>query len=252
MKKNLPKPWKLKARSGGAIGVSGKGSRFAKDGFKNPKFKISVRGKTLYEWSMLSLSFFSNFTFIFICFKGHQANSFIEQKNHILNIKNYFIIEIDSFTDGQATTVLKAEKYISNKEPILIYNIDTYVNPNYLNPYDIQGEGWIPSFQAEGVQWSFLQFDNNYQVTNIAEKKRISGYGTIGLYYFVEFELYKICYYEYYSNSFPKYIEKFIAPIYLKMIEKKLDIYTKILPSREVHVLGTPSDIKYFNSLNEL
>jgi len=229
------------------ITMAGQGSRFTSKGFTNPKFKICTKGKTLYEWSMLSLSYFYNFTFIFIFFKGHQAKNFIEHKNQILGIKNYLIIEIDSFTDGQATTVLKAQEIISNKEPILIYNIDTYVNQSYLNPIDIEGNGWIPCFQAKGVQWSFLKFDGNYKVTDIVEKKRISDYGTIGLYYFKSFELYKICYYEYYFPCVHKDTEKFIAPIYLKMIEQGLDIYTKILPSREVHVLGTPSDLKDFN-----
>ncbi|MBR7518210.1 hypothetical protein KC217_21310, partial [Mycobacterium tuberculosis] len=37
------------------ITMGGLGSRFRKQGFKVPKYMIEVRGRTLFEWSLMSL-----------------------------------------------------------------------------------------------------------------------------------------------------------------------------------------------------
>ena len=48
------------------ITMAGEGSRFKKIGIKKSKYEIVARDKTLFEWSMLSLSDFFSEEFIFI------------------------------------------------------------------------------------------------------------------------------------------------------------------------------------------
>jgi len=226
------------------ITMAGEGSRFKKAGFDEPKHMIEVKGKTLFEWAILSLKNFFDEKFIFITRKHHNTTDFIKKKCADLGIKDFAIKELDYLTEGQASTVLKSEELIPDlNEEIIIYNIDTFVEPDQLHPKDIKGDGWVPAFKAEGDRWSFVKFDSDEKVTKVTEKIRISNFGTIGLYYFKSFNLFKKIYEEY---NFEEIKEKYIAPIYNKLINKNLKVHTEILDNSSVHVLGTPEDVVEF------
>ena len=226
------------------IPMAGDGTRFKKVGLNQPKHMITVKNKTLFEWSILSLQNFFSEQFIFIVRKSHNAKNFIQKKCLKLGIDNYKIKEIDHLTTGQATTVLKAKNLIKDfAKGILIYNIDTYVEPDQLKPNDIKGQGWIPAFKASGTKWSFVKTDKNNKVNQITEKIRISNYGCIGLYYFKSFNLFEKCYNNY---NFNKYKEKFVAPLYGVLLNKNGKVYSKIVNRNKVHVLGTPEDVIKF------
>ena len=112
------------------ITMAGLGSRFRKAGYNVPKYMINVKGKTLFEWSMISLDSFNtlkNIKYIFIVRKEDNAKEFIINEMQKFNVDNINIIEIDHLTDGQATTALLAQKYWNLDDEMIIYNIDTYV-----------------------------------------------------------------------------------------------------------------------------
>ena len=62
------------------ITMAGEGSRFKKIGIKKSKYEIVARDKTLFEWSMLSLSDFFSEEFIFIVKKSDNSEEFIKEK----------------------------------------------------------------------------------------------------------------------------------------------------------------------------
>ena len=227
--------------------MAGEGRRFKQIGIIKPKHMIEVKGKTLFEWSMHSLKNFYDKNFIFITSKSHNSTDFIKEKCRSLGIKDYTIKVINYMTKGQAETALITEENIADiDKDIIIYNIDTYVEPNQLKPEHIKGDGWIPAFEAEGDRWSFVKIDTDFRVTDITEKIRISNLGTIGLYYFKSFKLFKMLYYKF---SFDNKTERYIAPLYGGMIkDPALSIYSQIVDKKAVHVLGTPEDIKQFDS----
>ncbi len=228
------------------ITMAGEGRRFKQIGIIKPKHMIEVKGKTLFEWSILSLKNFYDMNFIFITRKSHNSTDFIKEKCRSLGIKGYTIKEINYLTKGQAETALITEEIITDLgDDIIIYNIDTYVEPNQLKPEHIKGDGWIPAFEAEGDRWSFVKIDTDFKVKDITEKIRISDYGTIGLYYFKSFKLFSMLYFKY---SFDNKKERYIAPLYGVMIQDPtLSIYSHIVDKKAVHVLGTPDDIKQFD-----
>lgn len=234
------------------ITMAGLGSRFRKAGYNVPKYMINVKGKTLFEWSMISLKSFNdieNINYIFIVRKEDNAKEFIINEMQKFNVNNINIIEIDYLTDGQATTALLAQKYWNLDDEMIIYNIDTYVEENAIKYEDFKGDGFIPCFKAEGDHWSFVKVDEKNKAVEIKEKTRISDNCTIGLYYFKSCLLYKDLYDEYYSNE--KNLvknEKYIAPLYNCMLEKNMDVYINILPSSTVHVLGTPEEVESFKN----
>lgn len=236
------------------ITMAGLSKRFKLKGYRLPKFKIVVQEKTLFFWSLSSLKNFisDNNFFIFITLKEHKSKEFIENENAKLKIKNYKIIELNNPTDGQATTALKAKKLIKDSTtPLLIYNIDTYITPNLLLHSRIHGDGWIPCFKAKETCWSFAKVGKNKKVIEVREKERISPYATIGLYYFSSFSIYEKLYKTYYSDPINlKNNEKYIAPLYNKLVKLNKSVYIDEIPTTGVYPLGTPEQIKLFENEN--
>lgn len=233
------------------ITMGGLGSRFRKAGYTVPKYMIEAKGKTLFEWSMISLDGYKRDVnqYIFIAMKeeGIDMEGFIKEKCQELEIDNYHLILLDYLTDGQATTATLAEKYWNKEHALLIYNIDTYVEPGQMNSEELKGDGFIPCFKAEGDHWSFVRLDEQERVVEIKEKQRISDHCTLGAYYFKTCDLYKKLYDEYYSEE--KNLvkgEKYVAPLYDYLLSKGGEIYISDIAPERVHVLGTPEELEYF------
>lgn len=233
------------------ITMGGLGSRFRKAGYTVPKYMIEAKGKTLFEWSMISLDGYKKDVnqYIFIAMKeeGIDMEGFIKEKCQELEIDNYHLILLDYLTDGQATTATLAEKYWNKEHALLIYNIDTYVEPGQMNSEELKGDGFIPCFKAEGDHWSFVRLDEQERVVEIKEKQRISDHCTLGAYYFKTCGLYKKLYDEYYSEE--KNLvkgEKYVAPLYDYLLSKGGEIYISDIAPERVHVLGTPEELECF------
>ncbi len=236
------------------ITMAGLGSRFREAGYSVPKYMIEAKGKTLFEWSLESLIDYNSYVekYIFVVKKEDNAGDFIKSKCKNYNIKNIEIIELDTLTDGQATTALIAVNHCDNDESIMIYNIDTYIEPYELKYSDISGDGYIPCFNADGDHWSFVRNDEFGQVVEVREKERISNNCSLGAYYFKSAELYRNIYNEYYSdNSKIEKKEKYIAPMYNYMISKGYNLAIGLVDAKKVHVLGTPEELKIFIEEND-
>lgn len=236
------------------ITMAGLGSRFRKAGYNCPKYMIEVNGKTLFEWSMDSLRGYNNYVskYIFVVRKEDVARDFICEKMKKYGINNVEIMELDYLTDGQATTCMLAMPKCNSDEAIMIYNIDTYVEPNEMKYEHIEGDGYIPCFHAQGEHWSFVKLDDSGNAIEVREKKRISDNCTLGAYYFSSAKLYEKIYNEYYQkdNNLEKN-EKYIAPLYNYMIEKGLVVKISIIDEKKVHVLGTPEELNVFKNSME-
>lgn len=233
------------------ITMAGLGSRFRNAGYNYPKYMIEARGKTLFEWSMDSLIGYNEYVekYIFVVRSEDGETEFIRKQCIKYGFENVDIIEIDHMTDGQATTCMLAIPYCNINDGILVYNIDTYVEPYEMKYQDISGDGHIPCFHASGSHWSFAKVDENGNVIEVREKQRISENCTLGAYYFSSAALYKKLYEEYYIDK--KNIEKnekYIAPLYNYMIEKGMLVTISIVDSKKVHVLGTPEELQAFIS----
>lgn len=230
--------------------MAGLGSRFRKAGYQQPKYEIEAHGRTLFEWSMLSLkNFFTDSKIIYVCLQENKSASFIIEKSNLLGIKNFKIFELNSLTDGQATSAYLSRHLWVENYGLLIYNIDTFVQPKYLNPKDISNNsnGWIPCFQMPGDHWSFVRLNENNWADKVAEKERISNYASIGLYWFKKSSDFIYVYEEQFKNadSLSKG-ERYIAPLYNPLISQNLNISITDLPTSAVNALGTPSELQDF------
>lgn len=231
------------------ITMAGAGSRFKNIGINIPKYKIVANKKTLFEWSMLSLSDFFKEEFIFIIRKEIADIDFLNNICRNLGIVNFKIKVLEEITDGQATTAYLANEFMEAEEECIVYNIDTYVKPNEILKSHINSEfdGFIPVIEAEGEHWSFVKVDSNEKVIDIAEKVPISNLATIGFYYFKKWKVYKEIYNENKQSILKESKEVYIAPMYKQMINKNMNIGIKILNVNSVKILGTPEEIKLFD-----
>lgn len=226
------------------ITMAGLGLRFREAGYTVPKYQIEVNGKTLFEWSMSSLEKFFGETFIFLVRKDDNAADFINATCEKLGV-DAKIIQLEKLTRGQAETAMFASKVWIADEPLLIYNIDTYVEPGQLRPELLRGAGFIPCFTAAGTHWSFVKLDERGKAVEVREKERISDNCSIGAYYFQSAKLYADLYKNFYSEDSERG-EQYIAPIYNLLIERGADVFIQDISAEFVHVLGTPAEVEIF------
>ena len=233
-----------------AITMAGRGQRFLDAGYTKPKFQIQANGQSLFYWSLLSLKHFytPENEFVFICLKEHNCKEFIEEECQSLGIYKFRYIEIDKVTKGQAETAYMAcSGVVSLYTAFLVHNIDTYIEPESIQPWDIQSDGWIPCFEAPGDHWSFVSTKDDVVAEKVVEKKRISDNATVGIYFFSSFNLYKKAYFATYKkNDNSETVEEYIAPMYNWMIEKGLTVTIKKINPHSVHCMGTPEQLIQF------
>lgn len=233
------------------ITMAGLGSRFREAGYQVPKYKIAARGRSLFEWSMESLMDYQahGAAYIFVVLGEDGAEQFIREACGKCWIEKFRICQIDHVTEGQAQTAVYAASMCSPEDPILIYNIDTYVEAGQLEYSRLCGDGHIPCFRAGGSRWSFVRTDESGRVVEVREKKRISDYCSLGAYYFSSAGLYERLYREYYEEGGNLEAgEKYVAPLYNEMIRKGMDVTMSLVDSARVHVLGTPEELEAFVS----
>lgn len=230
------------------ITMAGLGSRFRKAGYNVPKFMIEAKEKTLFEWSIESLkNFREDAKFLFIVREEDNANDFIKEKCSKMNIKNYEIINLDHLTSGQAETAKIAVDKCNPDDEIMVYNIDTYIDPDYFKRSDILGDGCIPCFNAPGEHWSFVKLDEKGRAIDVREKVKISDNASVGAYYFKSAKEYERIYDSYYKGE--ENLEKgerYIAPMYNALIKEGKDVRITLIPYEAVKCLGTPEELDVF------
>lgn len=237
------------------ITMAGRGSRFYDAGYTVPKYEIKAHGRTLFDWSMLSLRHFlsRDSRLVFVCLAENRSSGYVRERCTTLGLDDVHIVELEKLTDGQATSAYLSRELWHQGEPLLIYNIDTFVNPRALNPADIRAgsDGWVPCFQVPGDHWSFVKLGADGWATDLAEKQRISDYASIGLYWFAQASLYVQAYENFFANRANLVQgERYVAPLYCQILADGGKVSIAALTLQDVHVLGTPKELEEFMCLD--
>lgn len=233
------------------ITMAGRGSRFYDAGYTVPKYEIMAHGRSLFDWSMLSLQNFITSTsrVIFVCLAENKSADYVRERSQALGLKDVHILELPAVTDGQATSAYLARGVWDKTGSLLVYNIDTFVNPSALTPQDIRGEseGWVPCFQVPGNHWSFVKLGDDGWATDLAEKDRISEFASIGLYWFSSSTRYERLYEDFFADDQNLVRgERYIAPLYRQLLKEGGKVSISDLSVEDVHVLGTPLELEQF------
>ncbi len=229
------------------ITASGQGSRFKKVGINKPKYMIKANNKSLFYWSLISFKNLFNEEFIFVFNKNNFDESFVKNELLSLGIKKYNFVFVDKTTDGQATSAFLCDKYLSDDDKIVIYNIDTSLNPSKITEDIFKHDGNVITANLPGDHWSFIKTDVNDIAIAASEKIRISDHASVGCYYFAKWIYFKEIYLNFKDEIIKKYKEAYICPMYQYMIKQKKQISIFEIKPSDIICLGTPDEVELFD-----
>ncbi|MCX6770000.1 MAG: NTP transferase domain-containing protein [Candidatus Micrarchaeota archaeon] len=230
------------------IPMAGRGSRFLQAGISTPKMMIEVGGKSLAEWALSGLSAIPRKDFVFVVLDEHVEkwglSDFLMEKFG----DEISICQIPAVTAGQACTVAAASRFFSPEEPLLIHNTDTFFRSDSLDEslrkLASGWDGFIGTFESDSPNYSYVKLGDDGLVEKVAEKKRISGMATTGLYAFSKARLFMAALDGAMGGSSTEAGEYYVAPLYNYLIGRKAKIGVDC--ASEMADLGTPGKIKEF------
>ena len=104
------------------VPMAGRGSRFAQAGFVMPKPLIDIYGHPMIEYVTNNIRPNCEHRFIYICQQEH-----LEKYNLATELERMapgcVVVTVDHITEGAACTVLLAEQYIDNDDPMMIATV---------------------------------------------------------------------------------------------------------------------------------
>ena len=228
------------------VPMAGRGSRFANAGYVMPKPLIDIHGHPMIEYVTNNIRPNCDHRFIYICQQEHMEKFNLTQELRRMS-PGCAIVTVGHITEGAACTVLLAEPYIDNSDPLMIANSDQYVDTDINEYLAAIGEcdGLIMTMPANDPKWSYIQYDEKGFVTQVREKEVISDQATVGIYNYKH------------GSDFVKYAhqminkdirvnnEFYVAPVYNEMIEagKRL-VFCDV--GEKMYGLGTPEDLNIF------
>ena len=230
------------------IPMAGRGSRFSQAGYEMPKPLIDIYGHPMIEYVIRNIRPQCEHRFIYICQQEHLEKYGLAKTLQRI-APGCIVVTIDHITEGAACTVLLAEKYIDNDDPLMIANSDQYVDTDintYLQAMK-ENDGLIMTMPANDPKWSFIRYDEEGFVTLVREKEVISDRATVGIYNY----RYGKDFVRYAHQMIDKNIrvnnEFYVAPVYNELIEagKKI-VFCDV--GEKMFGLGTPDDLKMFMS----
>jgi hypothetical protein len=214
-----------------------------------PKFRIMAHGRSLMDWSLMSLLAFFGERFVFACL-DEEDGDWIRSAATAAGIAEIVVATRSAVSRGQAETAFDALVRVDPSQPLWIYNIDTCVTPNAMRPQDLgAAAGCAPVFHCSEPNMSFVRYGSGDEVVEIAEKQPISTWATVGLYGFRS----ATCFAEYYEEAYDRGRiritggERYVAPIYELMLVRGEHVVAPRLGKDDVNILGTPAQILAFD-----
>jgi len=227
------------------VPMAGAGSRFASAGYTFPKPLIEVDNKPMIQVVAENLGIEAHF--IYIVQKEHYDKYNLKYLLNLLT-PNCSIVQVNTLTEGAASTTLLAKKHINNDKHLLIVNSDQFMewdrNRFYYTVEDEGVDGGILCFESTHPKWSYAKVDEKGYVTEVAEKKPISNKATVGIYYWNKGSDYVHYAEQMISKNIRVNNEFYVCPVYNEAIEdgKKIKTYT----IERMWGLGTPEDLNYY------
>lgn len=233
----------------------GMSSRFFKEGYTKPKYMLEAHGHPIFHWvvdSFLDSSRILNEKLLFIVKKDYyNTKEFIESYFVSIKFDNYEITVLDEMTSGQAETVFLglANSSVLPDEPLTIFNIDTIITKPFQRPLH-KSPNYLEVFLGQGDHWSFAAINEQGEVINVTEKERISPYCSDGLYNFESVQLFERIYCETQNDeTFVTNNEKYVAPLYNKIISSGMKVDIDIIDLNDIIFCGVPQEYEDFKKM---
>jgi NDP-sugar pyrophosphorylase family protein len=218
------------------IPMAGAGSRFAAAGYQLPKPFLPIGGKPMIEWVVDNM-YRPNAKVILLARLEHLPHL---AGTDLVNRNDLAIIPIEKPTEGAACTVLRAERFIDNAEPLLIVNSDQYVvyDEGAWCETTAASDGAIMTFPATETKWSYSRAEND-RVVEVAEKRVISDRGTVGVYYYRQGSVFVQAVKQMIAKDIRTNGEFYICPAFNEIVSTH---HVRNFDIEKMYGLGTPED----------
>jgi dTDP-glucose pyrophosphorylase len=231
------------------IPLGGKGERFVKEGYKDPKPLIKVLDKEILFHVIDNLNIKEDDKVFIIYNKDLDKYGFydiIMKKYYGLNI---YLIMLEHDTKGAAETILIGLKYIiknySFHRKTILLDGDTFYISDILQKFreiDYNAVFYTINTDEKPV-FSYIDFNEDGYIDIIAEKDKISDNANTGAYAFSNIEI--LLYYAEFivKNNITFKNECYTSCIISEMIKQKENFVGIKIEDTDVHVLGTPVQV---------
>ena len=231
------------------VPAAGRGSRFAAQGYSQPKPVIEIMGKPLIKWSTDGMKGLEDVHYIFLVLQEHIEEHEIDKKLQKL-YPECTIVPVKGVTEGAASTVLLAKEHLNQEESTFIVNCDNFFFldvPRMMSFLQPDTAALILYIAANHPHWSYVQVGANGDALRVAEKEVISDKAIVGCHYFskakyfIEAAEYMI------ANNIRTRGEFYISPVFNILIDQGKRVQT--LPCDLHFSLGTPEEAQVFETL---
>lgn len=235
------------------VPMAGAGSRFAREGFADPKPLIPVNGVPMIKVVIDNLTPAQPHRFVFVVQAKHVEAYRLKE---LLEgwAPGCYVVEIDGVTDGAARTVLAADALIDNQEPLMIANSDQFIDASiddYLDAMTPGVSGLIMTMVSDDPKWSFARVDSRGWVVEVVEKVVVSDLATVGIYNFAHGSDFVWAARSMIEQNLLSNGEFYVAPTYNLLSSRGAQITTFNIghDGAGMHGLGTPEDLAKFLAL---
>ena len=231
------------------IPLGGKGERFSKDGYSEPKPLIKIFEKKMIEYVVDNLNINSDDK-LFIIFNkklnNYNFSSFINKRYPLINL-----IEIDDTKGAVETLFLGINDIISNysyNQKCLILDCDTFYMEDIVSIFRKSINNMIfytKNYENDPI-YSYINLDDNNIIIDIKEKNKISDNANTGAYGFTDINIFhKNCKYIL-DNNITFNNEPYTSCVISEMIKSKSIFTGYQLTDKYVFSLGTPDAVKKY------
>jgi dTDP-glucose pyrophosphorylase len=225
------------------IPMSGRGSRFAQQGYSKPKPLIEFFGKPMVQHVLENLGVHNTFT-LCVLREHYDADPALFAKLRDM-VSDLNLVFVDQVTQGAAETCLLARQYIKPRETLFIANCDQMMvwDQDHFEEWLTAErlDGAMLTFFKDTTAYSYVEVDDRGLAIRTAEKQVISPHATTGIYVWTRGEDFVWAAEQMIADNVRVNGEFYVCPVYNWNIARgdKIGIY----PPQEHWPIGMPEDL---------
>lgn len=227
------------------VTMAGESRRFQDAGIHVPKWSLELGGQSMLAHAVESLRpiLDDDATLTFVALDEDVTRERLDRCRRSLSYEST-VVWVPEVPPGQAWSADAGCAGLPEDEPVVVWNVDTAVEPSALVARPEQG-AWLSLMEQPGTHWSFAQVDaDSGLVTGTAEKERISGWASTGLYAFASVAQLRQAVREGDLRGLHRGDELYLAPLYNLLIEAGEEVWPHFVDADVVTPMGTPEEVR--------
>lgn len=231
------------------IPLGGKGERFSKNGYTQPKPLIPIFDKCMIEYVIDNLTITNNDK-LFIIYNKNLDN--FDFSKFIFNKYPFIQVIPINDTKGAVETLFLGIDYILNKcvyhNKSLILDCDTFYTEDIITIFSNSNDNTVfytKNYDSNAI-YSYIELNDESTIINIKEKNKITDNANTGAYAFTDIKvLYNYCKHIL-DNNITFNNEPYTSCVIAEMIKSNILFKGYELNDQHVFSLGTPDAVKKY------